>query len=428
MSYSTSLFDISPTRWGLAASVTLLFIVWAIGPADAFGRKSDICGSWNNYCKGPPAQSSPRTYNAPSQSRPAPRRGPSAAEIERRRKKAEATRLNKLGISAWNRKDWGEAVRYFKAALGNAPTDKVILGNLNRAKSKLEWEQREKKDARETAAAKARINRMLDGLADQVAGTGSGPGASALFDSGDGPEGFPTPSGRVGMIDVFDAPPGGAPKAEKVPEPPKVPAVTIEKPPLYSKGAPGSAPVAVGSDHLPTVNPADFKAFNPTKGVKFNEVPPPTAAKPAPKTAMFDAEGWRLDAKGNRIPGSRQIWSDKYQAYVDEFGRIHRRWPGPTNNPEGRLPNPLDAERQADAKLIEKGLENAILNQDKLVWPGPTRDGEKRPPPQSTEKQDRAMATDSKVISESLEKAILNHDKTRVWPGPAKPRTGAADR
>ena len=372
MSSSASYSYNVAARWSLAAGAVVLLTVSAhVKPAEAFGRKSDICTSANNYCNGPPAQSSPRTYRAPSPSRPARPRGPSAAEIDRRRKKAEATRLNELGISAWNRKDWGAAVRYFEAALTKSPTNTVIRNNLARARNELRWEQEKKKDAREAEAAKARINRMLGGLTDQMARPGSGPGPSVLFDTGDGPDGFPTPSGRVGVIHMFDAPPDGAPAAS--PRSPAAPAVTTEKPRLYSKGSPDSAPVAIGTGSPPVINPGDLKASNPGKGVKFNEVPPP-------------------------------------------------------RNPEGRLPNPLADEQEADAKIIEKGLENAIINQNKAIWPGPTRKpGEQLPNPLADE-QERASASEAKDIDKSLENAILNHDKTRIWPGPTRPQNGAGGR
>ena len=420
-----------------AACVALAFgVVLATTPALAFGRKSDICTSANNYCNGPPARSSTPTYRAPpprgysTPHRPARpvRRGPSRAEIERRRKAAEATRLNKLGIGAWNVKNWGSAVRFFEAALVNSPTNPVIKKNLDKARAELRWEQQRKKDARETEEAKARINRMLGGLADELARPPGASGMPSIFDSAAGPEGFPTPTGRVGMIDIFDAPPPSA--TVPATPPPTTPAKPIdfgaEKPPLFSKGTSSSAPVALGPGALPTINPGDLKGSERKKGVKFKEVPPPKISKP-----LFDAEGWRLDANGQRIPGSRQIWSDKYKAYVDEFGRIRRNWPGPTKNPEGRLPNPLAEERErelkAESKMMGDSLKRAIVNHDRTrVWPGPTRNPEGRLPNPLADVDGSGKTADLEPLSESLMKALLNRDRTRVWPGPTREQAKSA--
>ncbi|OGA78552.1 MAG: hypothetical protein A3G27_16985 [Betaproteobacteria bacterium RIFCSPLOWO2_12_FULL_66_14] len=75
----------SPAWMGLAVLVGVFLALPTPVTAAAWGQKSNICGSWNNYCRGAP----PSTGGSPAPSTPAE---PSPEEIELEREQVEARR------------------------------------------------------------------------------------------------------------------------------------------------------------------------------------------------------------------------------------------------------------------------------------------------------------------------------------------------
>jgi GNAT superfamily N-acetyltransferase len=66
-----------------------------------------------------------------------------------------------LGIAAWNKRDWANAVQNFKNALALTPDDAVIKGNLEKAETQLEFADKERKEReeREGQEIRARLER-----------------------------------------------------------------------------------------------------------------------------------------------------------------------------------------------------------------------------------------------------------------------------
>lgn len=92
----------------MVVSLAILGVV-SVATAHAFGRKDDICGSWNNYCKGAPTTGRDR----PTQG-PAPTYAPTAEDTARAIAR-EADRLLGLG-------DWVGAEREYRRAMGISPS------------------------------------------------------------------------------------------------------------------------------------------------------------------------------------------------------------------------------------------------------------------------------------------------------------------
>jgi len=89
------------------------------------GQKSNICGSWNNYCRGAPApspRSSPSYTPSPRYSPPQP----SPYELKKRR----ANGLNDSGLAARKRGDYAAAIRYYKQALALLPNNRTYRRNM----------------------------------------------------------------------------------------------------------------------------------------------------------------------------------------------------------------------------------------------------------------------------------------------------------
>jgi len=117
----------------------------------AFGKKSDICGSWNNYCKG-------GTKVVPY----APRHtGPSAKELREQWEKQDLEDASwdeyDTGTDFFEKQEWGNAIIHFKEALDYNPENYDALEDLNTAKKKLRdaynRQVRENKALQEAAAA-----------------------------------------------------------------------------------------------------------------------------------------------------------------------------------------------------------------------------------------------------------------------------------
>ncbi len=106
-------------------------------------------------------------------------RGPSASELAARRRNRQKLAANKKGIEYYKKRDWENAIRYFKQAVTYGPRDSVIKQNLKNAQEALRLktarENRQREEARKIATAKARIGEILDGASSQfgVGATGS---------------------------------------------------------------------------------------------------------------------------------------------------------------------------------------------------------------------------------------------------------------
>lgn len=88
----------------LVVALVILGVVSA-ATAHSFGRKSDICGAWNNYCKG-----SPITRGELPTRDPAPTHAPTPGDTAR----AIARDADRL----YERRDWAAAEREYRRAIG----------------------------------------------------------------------------------------------------------------------------------------------------------------------------------------------------------------------------------------------------------------------------------------------------------------------
>lgn len=89
-------------------SLVVAFVILGVvsaATAHSFGRKSDICGAWNNYCKGLPT-----TRGELPTRDPAPTHAPTAGDTAR----AIARDADRL----YERRDWAAAEREYRRAIG----------------------------------------------------------------------------------------------------------------------------------------------------------------------------------------------------------------------------------------------------------------------------------------------------------------------
>jgi len=110
----------------------LIFLFISASPAFAIGKKSGICGSWNNYCNG---GTKVKSYTP---SRPA---GPSAQELREQWEKQDLEDASydayDTGLEFFERAQWGRAIMHFNEALDYNPENYDALDDLNIAKGKL---------------------------------------------------------------------------------------------------------------------------------------------------------------------------------------------------------------------------------------------------------------------------------------------------
>ncbi len=189
---------------------TAIILFLCAAPATAeMGKKSNICGSWNNYCRKPSGGGSSSYGGGYGNTQmmmglfgtmmQGIQRG---MEQARRNQIATAHRLNNQGIANFKRKNYHGAWEQFRNALRYSPHDKNIRNNMNMAFKKME-EQRRAAEARnrvQLAAAKKRINRMIGSLeSDLTRGAPSStldsagvsfekPGGTSFFGLGGGKE------------------------------------------------------------------------------------------------------------------------------------------------------------------------------------------------------------------------------------------------
>ena len=142
-----------------AKATLLLFFALAltsflngVEPASAqMGRKSNICGSWNNYCRVPSPSSRPGTTSTtPS--------GPTQQQLQQQREQV-MHEANDLAVEYFRSGDWANAIRYFQLALEDSPDDPTILDNLSLARerqSQARAEAKRRRQAQARAEAKRR--------------------------------------------------------------------------------------------------------------------------------------------------------------------------------------------------------------------------------------------------------------------------------
>lgn len=143
----------------LTCLVSVFFILITISiNVYAFGKKSDICGSWNNYCQG---GQNVRSYS------PTPT-GPTAKEL---REQWEAQDLKDAswdaydtGVEYFEKGEWGNAVIHFQEALEFNPENYDAVDDLRTAKDKLRqaYEMQRKNKALQEAAAAAKHSKTLN--------------------------------------------------------------------------------------------------------------------------------------------------------------------------------------------------------------------------------------------------------------------------
>ncbi|MFC2140579.1 tetratricopeptide repeat protein [Candidatus Auribacterota bacterium] len=223
---------------------------------EALGGECGVCGNWiaaGDSCSCWQQQStSSQTYSSSPGGYQAPvYTGPSPEELERQRKRQEATELNKLGIHYWNCRNWKKAAEYFEKALDLNPTSKVIRANLRRAKEIVDGEIAQQKRREEWEEAEKRIKNILSDLNTDFDGiSASGPSGITFGSS------VPSDVSSKSSLDFVGS-----------------------KEPLFSKGNKHSAPVGlqfVDSTQPLTITPEEIKGKLPTeKGLKINYVPKP---------------------------------------------------------------------------------------------------------------------------------------------------------
>ena len=227
------------------------------GPATAqMGKKSNICGSWNNYCRGGGGGGGGGSYGGGAGAMmglfgnmmQGIQRG---MEQGRRNRNTTARRLNSQGVREYKNGNYYSAWQKFKNALRYSPHDKVIKKNLRNALTKLNRQRRaaQARSKAQLTAAKNRINRMIGNLeSDLTRGAPSStldsvgvdftkPGGTSFFGTGGGGDG-----------QVAQAPTGDGSGLDFVQSSDR----------LFSKGTKNSAPVNLrpdASDQLASANP-----------------------------------------------------------------------------------------------------------------------------------------------------------------------------
>lgn len=89
------------------------------------GKKSSVCGSWNNYCEGPS---------------PTPRVQPRPEDLQAARQKRDASQLNESANDAVRAGNNHRAAELYREALRFSPDDPVIRANLLETEGIIAWE------------------------------------------------------------------------------------------------------------------------------------------------------------------------------------------------------------------------------------------------------------------------------------------------
>ena len=156
-----------------AKAMLLLFFALAltsflngVEPASAqMGRKSNICGSWNNYCRVPSPSSRPGTTSTtPS--------GPTQQQLQQQREQV-MHEANDLAVEYFRSGDWANAIRYFQLALEDSPDDPTILDNLSLARER-QSQARAGAERQRQAQARAEAKRRSKALEEARAAKAHG--------------------------------------------------------------------------------------------------------------------------------------------------------------------------------------------------------------------------------------------------------------
>jgi len=125
-----------------------------VEPASAqMGRRSNICGSWNNNCQKPAPPSGGGRRGGTGSPRPS---GPTSEQLQQQREE-KMHDANDLAVEYFNKGDWANAIRYFQEAAQNSPDDPIILDNLSlarerQAQARAKTVHKPKKEARSAKA------------------------------------------------------------------------------------------------------------------------------------------------------------------------------------------------------------------------------------------------------------------------------------
>jgi len=269
---------------GIAVFLSVILIL-PTSNAFAFGQKSDICGSWNNYCRG---GSNGGGYSGGGGGL---RWGSTPQE--------QNAKLYKQGLAAWDAENYAEAVRLFEEAL-DASYDPVTELMLLRSRRELAFRTgkaaydkgdyvrafrflrdalrlaRVEYDRKPTDSAATRIKNLEDWVAEAE------PLASRKADDARWESAIQDSRGRVAAVldDLSDRISASADFA--------APATPVEDGGALTFMAPGAAPEPESAPHAA---PADAGRAQttpgsaavpvistplPQKGIKFKPVPPPT--------------------------------------------------------------------------------------------------------------------------------------------------------
>jgi tetratricopeptide (TPR) repeat protein len=108
--------------------VILIAAIASLVTSDAMaisGKRSSVCGAWNNYCEGPS---------------PTPRVEPRPEELRAARQQREAIQLNESANDAVRAGNNHRAAELYRAALRLSPDDPVIGANLLETEGVIAWE------------------------------------------------------------------------------------------------------------------------------------------------------------------------------------------------------------------------------------------------------------------------------------------------
>lgn len=184
------------------------------GPAAAqMGKKSNICGSWNNYCRGAPSGGGGGSYGYGGSTQmwmgvtqslmgsfmQGFQRG--MEQNRRRHNQATAFNINRQGVRDYKNGNYHSALQKFRNAARYAPHDSTIQHNIRNALEQIERQRRaaDRRRKAQLAAAKKRINRLIGNLESDLnrnsksstldsAGVDfTKPGGTSFFGTGGGP-------------------------------------------------------------------------------------------------------------------------------------------------------------------------------------------------------------------------------------------------
>ncbi len=203
----------------------------------------------------------------------------------------------RLGLDAYKRKEYAEALRNFELANINFPGRKVVLDHIAVAKQMLEAEQRERQHAREMEEARRRVSGLLNTGAVSV---GNAPAAN----SSSGPS-----------LDFMDGrtPPGGPGTSVSSGT------ATGQGDDLFSRGDRGSAPVVAGPRNAALAGSA------PTAPAATAQTPQAEAKRPLLTGPALEAAKDRAKSEAARDLGAQFFLKREYgmaKHYLEEAVKL----------------------------------------------------------------------------------------------------------